>query len=107
MARWETHRSDGNADEIYKAARKLGFSVEKLNRPVDALLGIYDQSVAVEVKMPKGTLEPDQVKFFRTFKGMKAILRSVEDLIALHKELRERHDVLWSTVTVEGTAKCE
>jgi hypothetical protein len=69
MARYEVHQTDGNAEDIYRAAKKLGFSVEKLNRPVDAILGIYDQTVAVEIKMPKGKLEPGQVKFFREFKG--------------------------------------
>src|SRR4051812_28455013 len=103
MARYEVHRTDANAAEIYKAAKQLGFSVEKLNRPVDALLGIYDQTVAIEVKLPDGKLEPGQVKFFKGFKGMKRILRSTEDLIALHRELRERHDILWSTITLTDT----
>jgi hypothetical protein len=31
---------------------------------------------------------------------MKRVLRSIEDLLLLHKELRDRHDVLWSTVQV-------
>ncbi len=95
MARWEVHQTDGNADEIYRAAKKLGFSVEKLNRPVDAMWGIYGQTVAVEVKLPKGNLEPRQKKFFSTFKGYKWIVRSVSDVIELHREMRLRHDLLF------------
>ena len=94
MARWETHQTDGNAQEIYAAAKKLGFSVVKLNRPVDALWGIYDQTVAVEIKQPKGKLEPAQVKFFRDFRGMTRVIRTVDDAIRLHRDLFDRAEAL-------------
>lgn len=96
MARWETHRTDANAEELYETARRLGFSVELTNRPTDALFGIWDQTVAVEVKMPKGKLEPGQVKFFKHFKGCKRIIRTATDVFHLYAELRERHDKLFA-----------
>ena len=95
MGRYAVHRTDTNAVEIYKAARKIGFSVVTIHRPIDSLWGIYDQSVAVEVKTTAGKLEPGQVKFFETFKGMKREIRSVGDVIALYAEMRARHDVLF------------
>ena len=95
MARWETHRTDANAEAIYAAARKLGFSVEKINRPVDALFGIYGQSVAVEVKTATGALRRSQVKFFKTFKGLAVSIRTTGDVIALYREMRARHDRLF------------
>ena len=91
MARWETHQKDGNAEALYAIARGLGFSVEVINRPVDALFGLYDQTVAVEVKMPLAPLERGQVKFFRTFKGLCRVLRTPEDVARLYEELRDRH----------------
>lgn len=92
MARWETHRVDTNAEELYAAARKLGFSVVPIDRPIDALFGIYDQTVAVEVKTATGKLRREQVKFFKTFKGAKRELRTVGDVIALYRDMRARHD---------------
>lgn len=96
MARWEIHQSDSNAAELYKSARRLGFSVQVLNRPIDAIFGIYDQTIAVEVKTEKGKLEPSQRTFFRTFKGLKAIIRSRGDIFELYAELRRRHDLIFA-----------
>ena len=95
MARWATHQVDSNADDLYAAARKLGFSVEKIDRPVDALWGIYDQTIAVEIKLPKGKLEPAQAKFFKSFKGRAAIIRTTADVIELYREMRARHERLF------------
>ena len=95
MARWETHRTDENAEALYAAARKLGFSVAIINRPVDALFGIYNQSVAVEVKTATGALRRAQVKFFKTFKGLAVSIRTTGDVIALYREMRARHDLLF------------
>ncbi len=95
MGRYEVHRTDGNADELYRAARKLGFSVEMVGTPVDAIWGIYDQTVAVEVKTATGKLRPRQKWFFRRFKGYKARVRTVGDVLALYQELRRRHDLIF------------
>ncbi len=95
MGRYEVHRTDENADELYKAARKLGFSVALIGTPTDALFGIYDQTVAVEVKTATGKLRPRQQRFFRRFKGYKARVRTVGDVLALYQELRRRHDLIF------------
>ena len=54
-----------------------------------------DQTVAVEVQQRAGKLELRQQKFFATFKGMKAILRTTGDVVALYRELRRRHDLIF------------
>ncbi len=77
MARWETHQ-------------KLGMSVEEINRPVDWLVGAFGLSVACEVKMEKGKLRPSQLAFLSEFKGACRVLRTVDDVIELHRELREQ-----------------
>ena len=96
MGRYPIHQVDGNADEIYKAARKLGFSVEIIHAPVDSIWGIYDQTVAVEVKLPNGKLEPKQEKFFKTFKGAKVIVRDIAGVMNLYTTMRKRHDAMFS-----------
>lgn len=88
MARWSTHRSDANAEDLYAAARKLGMSIEVIQRPVDAIGGAYGFTVAIEVKTKKGALEPDQVRFFDEFRGAKVIWRTLEDVQATHNNLR-------------------
>lgn len=96
MGRYEVHRTDANAEELYETARRLGFSVEKLDKPVDSMWGIWDMAVAVEVKMPSGKLRPKQAKFMRTFKGMKRTVRTATDVFHLYQEMRERHDKLFA-----------
>lgn len=93
MGKYAVHQVDANAEELYAAARKLGFSVIKTGAsPVDSWWGLLDQTVAVEIKTLKGKLRPTQARFFRTFQGMKREVRTVGDVISLYRELRERHE---------------
>lgn len=85
---------DGNAAELYRAAVKLGFSVEVMHKPVDSIFGIFDQTAAVEVKQGDGKLEPKQIKFFATFKGLKVIVRSMGDVLELYRIMRRRYEAL-------------
>ena len=92
MARWQVHQSDANAAAIYRAAKKLGFSVHLIGRPVDALLCLYGQTAAVEVKTADGKFRPDQLKFFKNCKGLVRVVRTESDVLALYRFMRDRHD---------------
>ena len=87
VGKYHVHRTDANAEELYDAARGLGMSVVKLGRPVDAALGAHGVTVLAEVKTKAGKLRPDQSDFLRDFQGWATVLRSVEDVIALHREM--------------------
>lgn len=87
------HRSDDNQDEIVTAAEQAFCSVMKLsqvgNGCPDLLLGRKGkrgpENILVEVKRDNGELTPEQVRFHRDWRGQKAIVRSVDDLLALLK----------------------
>ena len=95
-------RTDANQQEIVDALRAAGASVECLHRVghgvTDLLVGFYDHRVGLfngyemdgiyrnmlmEVKTASGKLTPDQVKWHAEWKGQKAIVRSVEEALAL------------------------
>lgn len=82
MSRYEVHQTDQNAPALYEAARKMGMSVEVINRPVDALVGYQGLSIAVEVKTEKGKLRRGQVQFFERFTGAATVWRTVADVVA-------------------------
>lgn len=80
MSRYEVHQTDANAHGLYDAARKMGMSVEVINRPVDALVGFQGLTIAVEVKTEKGKLRRGQVQFFERFVGAATVWRTLEDV---------------------------
>ena len=81
-------RVDANQAEIRDAARKAGASWLSLSDVgggcPDALLGAHGRTWLVEIKRPKGTLTPDQVRFMSSWRGEKVyVLRSIEDVLQL------------------------
>jgi len=87
MGKYAVHRSDGNATELYDAARKMGMGVEIIHRPVDAIVGKFGFTVAVEVKTPTGKLEPEQSDFLRDWPGAACVWRTFEDVERTHQRL--------------------
>ena len=69
---------DGNEKEIIQCFKLRGFSVERLNTPLDLLIGYNKRNYLVEVKMPKGKLNDNQVEFTERWKGQWVIISSVE-----------------------------
>lgn len=65
------HRSDNNQQEIVKALRKIGCSVEVIGRPVDLLVGYRARNFLFEVKNLEGLNKetPAQKKFFGEWNG--------------------------------------
>jgi hypothetical protein len=79
MARYEVHRSDGNAKEIIDAMRKMGASVEIIDRPVDILVGYRGVTAIAEIKTPRGKLQASQKAFLDGWRGLSRVIRDVDD----------------------------
>ena len=88
MARYEVHRSDGNAREIIDAMRKYGASVEIIDRPVDVLVGFRGVTAIAEIKTPRGKLKASQKAFLEGWRGLSRVLRSVDEGIELLEDMR-------------------
>ena len=73
------NKRDLNEPEIIATLQAFGFSVERLDTPLDLICGYGGSDYLVEVKQPSGTLTGPQEIFFEHWKGSKTILRSVED----------------------------
>ena len=89
IKRWAA-RKDANHDLLRRCARELGLSWHDIGRPVDALVGAFGLTVACEVKTDDGKLNPEQCVFLNEFQGDARVLRSVEDVCALHRDLKRR-----------------
>ena len=79
MARWETHRSDANAEEIIAAWRRVGATVEAIGRPVDVVVGYKGVNYLAEIKTLRGKLRPRQEAFLETWRGQVAVIRTVAE----------------------------
>ena len=80
-------KRDAAEPEVVKALEALGFSVERMDRPVDLLAGFRGKCWVIEVKSgDKGygkTLNANQQKFADGWRGPPVvILRSKDDAIA-------------------------
>ena len=80
-------KRDENEPEIVNKLQELGFSVHRLNTPLDLLVGYNGMNYLIEVKMPKKKLTPAQQKFIPGWKGQYLIVYSVEDAIRFAKEV--------------------
>lgn len=78
---------DENQAEIVDCFRKLGFSVQCLHTVgkgvPDLLIAKAGINYLVEVKMPKGTLTKDQVKWHGEWRGDIHIVRCIDDVLTL------------------------
>lgn len=82
---------DDNQEEIVKALRKIGVSVEIIGKPVDLLLWHRGHYSLMEIKNLEGRdrLTEDQLKFIARWPGKIHIVHTPEQAIAevLGKEL--------------------
>ncbi len=78
-------RRDQNEPEICKALNALGLVYYRLDQPVDLLVLHKGLWKLMEVKMPDGRLNRDQVEMFELCRDMGAqhlyVIRSVDDLL--------------------------
>ena len=83
---------DGNQAAIVAALRKAGATVVSLapigNGVPDLLVGFAGENILMEVKTPKGKHTPDQVHFYRCWRGQEIVTtRDPMDAIKICEEL--------------------
>ena len=75
-------RVDRNQAEIVRALRKAGCDVLFIKKPVDLLVSRAGLNFLLEVKYPgEGGPTPDQVEFFATWRGQKAMVETVDEAL--------------------------
>jgi len=77
LHRWDAKR-DANEPEIVKVFESYGFSVCRLDTPLDLIVGFDKRNFLIEIKMPGKGLNENQKKFTRNWKGQFIIIDSVE-----------------------------
>jgi Holliday junction resolvase len=79
-------RKDDNHKKIVSSLRAAGCSVLDLSSVgsgcPDLLIGFRGQNVLLEIKTEKGTLTPDQVLFFKAWRGKVFVARTIEEAVA-------------------------
>lgn len=79
------NKTDSNQAQMVSELRKLGISVTVTSSVGDGfpdlVVGWKGRTVLVETKTLDGKLTPDQVKFFRDFKGDAIVARASEEVI--------------------------
>lgn len=72
-------RRDENEPEIIEYFERRGFSVYRLDQPMDLLLGKHGKNWLIEVKMPKkGKLTEKQGEFIEVWRGQYEIISSIK-----------------------------
>jgi len=78
-------RVDDNQREIVKALRECGADVFLLHEVgkgfPDIIVGIRGANYLMEIKSEKGKLTPAEIEFFDTWRGQKALVRSVDEAL--------------------------
>ena len=88
MARWSTHRTDGNADALRTYLEAHGAQVHVIDRPLDWLVSGWGVTAIAEVKRAKQPLRASQEAFLARYAGLWAILTTERDCDALLGVLR-------------------
>jgi hypothetical protein len=74
------NKRDGNEGPIVDAFRKHGCTVERMDQPMDLLVGYRGTTRLVEVKLEGKGLNEKQEKWADNWRGDLTIVRSVEDV---------------------------
>jgi len=89
-------KRDANEKEIVGILERLGFSVFRLDKPLDLLLGRGGKNYLAEVKdgskapsAGKNRRTEDQKTFMRDWRGQHVVLSSVEETVEWVNSLRE------------------
>lgn len=84
--RWRA-RTDQNQAEIVKGLLQAGCSVESLHRVgggvTDLLVGRAGKNFIIEIKMPDGKLNPQQVEWHQNWRGQKAVAHTLEECLRI------------------------
>ena len=80
-------RVDANHNDISDGLRAYGFSVLSLARlgrgAPDILVGTGAHNVLIEIKVKSGKLNEAQKEFFACWRGPKAVVRSLDEALAV------------------------
>jgi hypothetical protein len=72
---------DANQDEIVRALRRVGATVEVIEQPLDLLVGFRGFNYLLEVKTRTGTLNMGQIDFTANWRGHWDVVRSVDEAL--------------------------
>ena len=85
-------RVDANHGELKGYFERMGCSVLDLFRVgsgcPDLAVSLHGFTLLVEVKAEGGSLEPEQIRFHREWKGQIRQARTLEDCVSIVKELK-------------------
>jgi hypothetical protein len=81
-------KRDANEKGIVSYFKKIGFSVERLNTPLDLLVGYKKRNYLVEIKMPGKGLNENQVKFTKNWRGQFIVINSIEQAKIFAKDVK-------------------
>jgi hypothetical protein len=103
-------RVDANHSEIVEAYERLGVAVVDLSRVAeltkpglpDLLCSLHGHTFLSETKTDAGKLSDAQLHFAELWKGQIHVVRTVDDVIAVVKEVRRRSRIFGSGVQVQG-----
>lgn len=74
------NKRDANEPEIVSALEAHGFTVCRMDTPVDLLIGKHGRTWIAEVKQEGKRLNSNQEEFFAGWRGNKEVMRSVQDV---------------------------
>lgn len=80
MAKYSYHRLDANHVEIRDGLIAAGATVHPKG-PLDYVVGFRGANYLIEVKTEKGKLRPSQERFFRDWRGQKALVRTLVEAL--------------------------
>lgn len=80
-------RTDQNHTEIIKGLRKIGATVQSLHAVgkgcPDILVGYRGKNFLFEIKVEKGSLTNEQIKWHDDWNGMAYVVRSIDEAVCL------------------------
>lgn len=99
-----TYKTDKNHLEIKKAILAVeGTSVCDLSSfgggVPDLLVGYCGRNILIEIKTAKGSLTKAQIKFHNTWRGQKAVVRTVQQALDVLIKIREETSNVKTTKT--------
>ncbi len=74
------NKRDANEPDIVDAFRKMGCTVEHLDKPLDLLVGYQGRTYLVEVKAEKKDLNKTQEDWVKGWRGGFYLVRSIDDV---------------------------
>lgn len=84
------NKRDSNEPEIVEALEGYGFTVVRMDAPVDLAIGKRGITWLAEVKTEGGKFTEAQMRFFENWRGNHLVLRTIQDVTEWVKEIEGR-----------------